>query len=221
MSTSPKAILLLRFTETWDVTGLLAHASAVVDRHGLTGLVLDMVIPRVGSESSAPDYEVIVEAWGPESALALLRRSPWPNSAVQHSYAVDEMVEKGSALPGCHGGIKVVAPLVSLPTAHEKVTRHHWDSHVPLALETHVGMCDYVRNWVTSTENDSPPFFGFAMLRFPTEDDILHRYLAEPKDEYSRRLADDVARFVSRAVKLFATERVFPGNPQIPVGQTT
>lgn len=180
------------------------------ERMALTRLAVNVVLPRFGAELSAPDYDVVVEAWGEASELSGLVASAWLDAEVQHHYIVEERVEKGAQTrPGRHSGVKVIAPLTRRAELDDSTAHSRWDEHVPLALSEHVGMSGYIRNRVNSAAPGTPGRFGVAMLRFSTDDDARFRYFREPIAESRERIRNDVARFVGGTVKMFARERVW------------
>lgn len=189
------------------------HAAASAhfeDRTALSRLAVDVVLPQLGDEKSAPDYHVVVEAWGEPAEVSGIAMSAWLDAEVQHGYIVEERVEKGAqALPGLQPGVKVIASLTRRAQLDEDTVHSRWDAHVPLALREHVGMSGYIRNRVISAAPGTPDRFGVAMLRFTTSDDARLRYFREPMIESRERIRSDVTRFVGSTVKLFTHERVW------------
>lgn len=176
----------------------------------MSRLAVDVVLPQFGDETSAPDYDVVVEAWGEASELSDLVTLAWLDAEVRHHYIVEEQVEKGTeVLSGQQAGVKVIAPLARRAELDDNTAHSRWDEHVPLALSEHVGMSGYIRNRVISAAPGTPDRFGVAMLRFSADDDARIRYFREPIAESRERIRNDVARFVGGTVKLFARERVW------------
>jgi uncharacterized protein (TIGR02118 family) len=170
------------------------------------------VVNLDGRDPSAPQrYDVVSEIWGSNATLAAaedaLRQTG--RADVILAYDVEEWCEKGEAPePGnMSPGVKVIGCVAAFVGMDLGKVLAHWNAHVPLALDIHVGISRYVRNWVTRRpHSEAPDYFGFPMLYFPTEKDFRERYF---RSEEARALhAADIGQFVGSAVKLTTTEHV-------------
>jgi hypothetical protein len=155
--------------------------------------------------NAAPGFDIVSEIWGDAAACAAIHADgTFARRATALSYSVEESVEKGALNPVQTPGIKVIGCVLPVAGNSSEQTRAHWDAHVPLALDVHVGICRYVRNWVIASEAGQPGFFGFPMLYFPTEADYRDRYFG-PGDARQRHAAD-IGQFVGGGAKLVTTE---------------
>lgn len=205
-----KVISLLRGAERADSALRSSVIASFEQVPGVNRVTVNTVIPFFDGEATSPAYDLIVESWGDDRALSEFAAWMVRNAALAHSYRIEELVEAGSVTtrPGNNPGVKVFAAVTALPGATREATRRHWDAHVPLALQIHVGMDTYVRNWVIGRSHGAPDLFGFSMLHFPTCEDASLRYYAAPVDASRRRIRDDVAKFVASFVKLATAEYV-------------
>jgi hypothetical protein len=168
---------------------------------GISQWTMSIVDPAKGDA----DFDVVSELWGDPSACAAVHASDaFLKMGRALEYSVEEFVEKGACDPSHSSGVKVIGCVLPVIGHTREQTRSYWDAHVPLALDVHVGISRYVRNWVIAAKPDLPGFFGFPMLYFPTEADFRERYFG-PGDARKRHAAD-IGQFVGRAVKLISTE---------------
>jgi len=190
---------------SWLLHGF-AEPSFAADRD-LARCVIN--IPHRDQES-VDGFDAVAEIWGSGASLSRIYDRLLATGRLERClrYGVVEWVEKGGVQPsGVSPGIKVigcVAPHAHLDPGQVKA---YWDQHVPLALDIHIGISRYVRNWVTGPDPGGPNFFGFPMLYFPTLEDFRDRYFRSA--EAKRLHAADVGQFVGSGVRLETTEHVF------------
>jgi hypothetical protein len=153
--------------------------------------------------ASQPDFDAVFDCWGDPAALDAARAflGDLPRVAVR----LDETVEKDE-LPrpvGRAPGVKFLSLMTFQPDLPEPTARRLWAHHAPLALEVHVGMARYVRDWVTE---GFAGFHGIAELHFPSVEAMTTRWF---RDEAGRAaIAHDVGHFLLRATRLYTTEHV-------------
>lgn len=181
---------------------------------GLAAASLDLVdaapaVPpwqRPGEPAAAagePAYDAVFDLWGEEAALAAACRFLGDRALL--SLRLDETVEKDALPrpPGCAPGVKFLSLMTFQPDLPVAVARRLWAHHASLALDVHVGMTRYVRDWVIAGD---ATFHGIAELHFPSVEAMMTRWF---RDEAGRAaIAHDVGHFLLRATRLYATEHV-------------
>ncbi|WP_137177627.1 EthD domain-containing protein [Roseomonas sp. AR75] len=155
-----------------------------------------------------PDYDAVVDLWGDAAALDAARRvlSDLPRIAV----GAAETVEKDD-LPrpvGRAPGVKFLSLMTFQPDLPEAAARRLWAHHAPLALEVHIGMARYVRDWVIA---GAAPFHGIAELHFPSVEAMTARWFRDAAGRAA--IAHDVGHFLLRATRLYTTEHVLKAHP--------
>jgi hypothetical protein len=181
---------------------------------GLRALSVDLVdatpaVPpwqRPGEPSAPqqPEFDAVLDLWGSEDALAAaLSAVDTPPAA---SVRVIETVEKDELPrpPGQAPGVKFLSLMefhADLPVA---VARRLWAHHAALALDVHVGMARYVRDWVAA---ETPAaFHGIAELHFPSVEAMTTRWFRDAAGRAA--ITHDVGHFLARATRLYTTEHV-------------
>jgi hypothetical protein len=130
-------------------------------------------------------------------------------AAQEEIYRVEEMVEldRRPRELGRTPGVKVLAGMYPVENVSLAQIRAYWDAHVPLAMRVHVGMNNYIREWIEEPlSGASSPYFGIASLHFPTIEDMRERFFDCP-DSIPIHAAD-LQRFVGSASPLIATRYV-------------
>jgi hypothetical protein len=161
-----------------------------------------------------PAFDVVIDLWGSGTALAaalaaLVARVP---DAPRASVRVAETVEKNELPRPAHErapGVKFLSLMRFHADLPAPAARRLWAHHARLALDVHVGMARYVRDWV---EEIAPaalpvaPFHGIAELHFPSVEAMTTRWF----DSEAGRAAivHDVGHFLAGATRLYTTEYV-------------
>lgn len=161
-----------------------------------------------------PDFDAVLDLWGEaavlDQALALL--AGHTGGLAQASVRVAETVEKDE-LPrhatGRAPGVKFLSLMTFQDDLPAAVARRLWAHHARLALQVHVGMARYVRDWVEQSAPEAlpvPRFQGIAELHFPSVEAMTTRWF----DSEAGRAAivHDVGHFLQRATRLYTTEHV-------------
>jgi hypothetical protein len=188
--------------QRWYLKDFAPHALAKNSK--ITGWQIN-VVKKIGDAPNA--YDVASEIWGSSEARSSIHREfskLWP--ATIWEYEVDERIEKSLPYPES-SSIKVIGCTLPKLGLTSSEVRRFWDSHVAVALDVHVGMARYSRNWVTQPPlGAAPRYFGFPMLTFPTAYDFQERYFGSA--EAKRRHALDVGQFVGPTARLICDEHI-------------
>lgn len=90
-------------------------------------------------------------------------------------------------------GVVAIFGLHRNPALSHTLADAHWrDTHAPLALKHHPGMCDYLQCSVIATL-EGPAYDGFAFCKFASEHDRRERFF--DSDEGRGIILSDVAKF--------------------------
>ena len=169
------------------------------------------VSPNMGVaplDSAPVPYDAVTETWieGKEPAGELyettigsvLAQSLRSRTAACHSYLVSEVVEKDQpTFPlGRAPGVNLVSAITWGVGKTEETGRQGWRKHGPLACRVHIGMTRYVQNYVEQALTPGAPAYnGFALLYFPTLQDLEQRLYDTPQN--AEVIAADVKSFVN------------------------
>jgi uncharacterized protein (TIGR02118 family) len=129
-----------------------------------------------------------------------------------HAYATTEHVQKtrptraplGTRTPG----IKLVCPVMRhAGMTHAEFVDHWLTRHVPLALQHHPGLIQYVTNVVDDQLSPSGEAWdGFAELHFASQQAYNDGLFDSPDGE--RAIRADMARFIGRTARYTVAEYV-------------
>jgi hypothetical protein len=166
---------------------------------------------------SVPDFDGVIDLWGAgdtlDAGLAIAARLA--QGCVSASARVIETVEKNE-LPRPPGAQAPGVKFLSLMTFHDDlpdpVARRLWAHHARLALDVHVGMARYVRDWVVDLARGPSPvprFHGVAELHFPSAEAMMERWFVS--DAGRAAIVHDVGHFLARATRLYTSEHVLKG----------
>jgi uncharacterized protein (TIGR02118 family) len=128
------------------------------------------------------------------------------------AYATTEHVQKCVVPPPDVGrrspGVKLVCPVRRRDGMSHAAFVEHWlTRHVPLAIEHHPQLVKYVTNVVDEKLSDGgEEWDGFAELHFSSLEDATQRMFPSPESE--RIVREDIARFLSRAIRYRVAEWV-------------
>ena len=98
--------------------------------------------------------------------------------------------------------------------SHAEYDRHWSEVHGPLALEHHVGMCDYWQCAIEAPLTDgSPDFDGLAIVTFPSAWSLEHEFYGGP--ESRRIIGRDAASFtdLERLARVHMQEWILSPEP--------
>lgn len=161
---------------------------------------------RPGEPAAAatePAYDAVFDLWGDDASLAAACRHLGDRAKL--SLRLDETVEKNDLPrpPGRVAGTKFLSLMTFQPDLPVPAARRLWAHHAPLALDVHVGMARYVRDWVIAGEAG---FHGIAELHFPSVEAMMTRWFRDAAGRAA--IAHDVGHFLLRATRLYTTEHV-------------
>ena len=169
------------------------------------------IAPFIAQGGAArPAYDVCAELWfagdpGPSwrtSCLAGLDR----RSGQLHSYGVEEKVLYTPA-PGTPSSIKFMALGRWQDNLTDDEGRRCWTAHARLVPRVHVGVNQYVQNWVVdAAPADAPPVTGIAELHFPSVQSLGDDFYSSLQGQ--EEIRQDVSRFTKSATTLCARELV-------------
>ncbi len=155
-----------------------------------------------------PDHDAVLDCWGDDAALR--QAAAFLGDLARIAVRVEEKVEKDE-LPRPAGrapGVKFLSLMTFQPDLPAPAARRLWAHHAPLALEVHVGMARYVRDWVVA---GAAPFHGIAELHFPSVEAMTTRWFRDAAGRAA--IAHDVGHFLLRATRLYTTEHVLKAHP--------
>lgn len=201
------------------LAALPSLAAASLDLVDATPAVPPWQRPEEPAAGGEPPCDAVFDLWGPAEALDAA--DAWLAAALPQapraSVRVSETVEKDD-LPRAPGqaapGVKFLSLMRFYDDLPAAAAKRLWAHHAALALQVHVGMARYVRDWVERASPDpSPvePFQGIAELHFPSAEAMMQRWF----DSEAGRAAiiHDVGHFLARATRLYTTEHVLKAPP--------
>lgn len=161
---------------------------------------------------TGPHFDLIVEGEdrsGSGSWLAELADIA-PGAQRRDIYRVEPTVEldqqKENSIGGSPG-IKYIGLLEFHADLPDSAAKRSWEIHAALAVNVHVGMDKYVRNWVVETPTPgSKPARGIAELHFPSEQAITQRFFDSERG--MREILHDTSHFVASGARSFASEHI-------------
>jgi len=169
--------------------------------------------PSDSSVGQTPEYDAVVEIWGPRSAREMasdLRRAVADRVGAFHAYAVTATQiysRRAFARGRPSGGIKLIGRLMFHPDMPDTAARRSWALHAGLAARVHVGSALYVQNWVDEALMDScPPTRGIPIMHFPTEQAFFEEFVDSPRG--MQEIIQDTSHFVAGGPRLYTTEYV-------------
>lgn len=186
------------------------------------GLVHVMVhLAEAPASGEANAFAAVLRADGPDAACDEARRLIEPIADIG-CYTMRERHVKVRAvtwpLGGPSPGVCAMFGVRRHRDLDPKSFDTHWrDVHGPLAVRHHVGMWDY---WQCTVEaaisEDSPDFDGFAIVQFPTRQDLHERFFDD--DAGRAAISRDAASFVdtSTLVRVLMTEYVLLSTAGLP-----
>ena len=165
--------------------------------------------------AARPAYDVCAELWFAGDA-----GSDWHTTCLdglgaraEHVHG-DRVDEKGLSAPAA--GTPVDIKFMALGRWQDHLTdaegRRYWTEHARLVPRIHVGVNQYVQNWVTAgTTPDCPTVTGIAELHFPSVRSLGEDFYvsAEGQEEIRR----DVSRFTKSATTLCVRDQVIVASP--------
>lgn len=168
------------------------------------------VDPAMGSLEQAPPYDAVLEWWSDAADGGGLLKAGFPGAAVVHRYRVSETSDKDSLEPSLlptTPGIKLISPWSTYPGLEADWVRERWDRHARLVLDVQWGAARYRRDWVDEVLSaDAPPYRGFTLLHFASEEDLVLRQYDSPEAAYA--VLEDSAQFMADDLVLYASEHV-------------
>lgn len=169
-------------------------------------------LPYRPKVESGPVFDLIVEGEDRNGDTDWLARLPdvVASAGRRDVYIVDPIVEldrQAVRSPGLSPGIKYLGLLEFHPDLPDSAARRSWQVHAPLAVDVHIGMDKYVRNWVVSSPTPgAKPARGIAELHFPSEEAIVSRFFDSERG--MREIMQDTAHFVASGARSFVSEHI-------------
>jgi hypothetical protein len=160
-----------------------------------------------------PPFDAVLEAWmesadGAESIATKVTEDLAAAVDRREIYQVTEWIEKDgqpTAIGDRSPGVKYVALCAFHDDLTEIGAKRSWAQHVGLALEVHVGVSKYVRNWVDlAIATEETDVRGIVELHFKTMRDLETRWF--DSDHGRARIIQDVGHFLKGAVRMFTSE---------------
>lgn len=155
-----------------------------------------------GGPPSSPVYDAVIELWTDAAFDADSLRSDWEQVEVRSSTQVVGKAATEAPAVGVTPGLSQLSFIRALADLSRQEVERHWDEHIPLACEIHVGMNRYVQDRLSPAD----PWFGMAHLHFPSEAALRGGLFRTPED--IAVIGADVAEFVSDYATMLAIEHV-------------
>ena len=149
-----------------------------------------------------PVYDAVIELWSDAAVDADDLRTDWEQVELCSSTQVVGKAEKETPAVGITPGLSQLSFIRAIADLPRREVERHWDEHIPLACEVHVGMNRYVQ------DRFAPParWFGMAHLHFPSQAALRDGLFRTPED--IAVIGADVAEFVSDYATMLAIEHV-------------
>lgn len=169
-------------------------------------------LPYRPTVETGPHFDLIVEAEDLNGSGAWLARlsNIVPDAARRDVYLVDPIVEldrQPEKSIGVSPGIKYIGLLEFHADLPDSAARRSWGIHANLAVDVHVGMDKYVRNWVVEAPTPNcKPARGISELHFPSEEAITDRFFDSERG--MREILHDTSHFVASGARSFVSEHV-------------
>ncbi len=170
------------------------------------------VLDSIGELSFASLDDFRERLYDSEEGRKIVERDVGGFMGGAHAYATTAHVQKmrpTSAPLGTRSpGIKLMCPIIRHPSMRHAEFVDHWlTRHVPLALQHHPGLIQYVTNVVDERLSPSgDPWDGFAELHFASEQSYRDGMFDSPAGE--RAIREDMARFIGRSAAYRVAEYV-------------
>lgn len=170
-----------------------------------TRIVVHVGLPapvEAGGPALPPAYDAVIELWTDAAPAQGAFDAGWEQADVRSSA---EMIGKPSAEPvavGVTPGLSQLSFIRAIDCLPRAEVERHWDEHIPLAREIHVGMNRYVQDRLSPAD----PWFGMAHLHFPDEVALRDGLFRSAEDVVV--ITADVAKFVQDHVTMLAIEHV-------------
>ncbi|ATI80743.1 EthD family reductase [Sphingobium yanoikuyae] len=164
-----------------------------------------------GGAAVQPIYQAVVEIWS--DAPVLIEAEDLLNAIASIDIRVaQEVIGKagnGPAPVGVTPGLSQLSFIQARSDMTRSEAERHWDEHIPLAREIHVGMARYVQDRLSTGAAEARPWFGMAHLHFPDAVALRDGLFRTPEDVAV--ITADVAEFVADHATMLAVEHVVKG----------
>ncbi|AEG51160.1 Ethyl tert-butyl ether degradation EthD [Sphingobium chlorophenolicum L-1] len=161
------------------------------------------IVVHVGLPAPVPPvYDAVIELWSGAAVDADSFRADWEQAEVRSS---TQIVGKPAAEPlsvGVTPGLSQLSFIRAIDGLPRTEVERHWDEHIPLACEIHVGMNRYVQDRLSP----AAPWFGMAHLHFPSEAALRDGLFRSAED--IAVIGADVAEFVGDYATMTAIEHI-------------
>ncbi|KEQ54404.1 hypothetical protein [Sphingobium chlorophenolicum] len=166
-------------------------------------MAAERIVVHVGLPAPVPPvYDAVIELWSDAAVDADSFRADWDQAEVRSS---TQVVGKPAAEPlsvGVTPGLSQLSFIRAIDGLPRTEVERHWDEHIPLACEIHVGMNRYVQDRLSP----AAPWFGMAHLHFPSEAALRDGLFRSAED--IAVIGADVAEFVSDYATMTAIEHI-------------
>lgn len=164
-----------------------------------------------GGPALPPIYDAVVELWS-DAPIAIEADGLLTAMASLDIRMSQEVVGKAGDGPppiGVTPGLSQLSFIQAKPGMPRSEAERHWDEHISLAREIHVGMTRYVQDRLSAAEAGARPWFGMAHLHFPDAAALRDGLFRTPEDVAV--ISADVAEFVAGHATMLAVEHVVKG----------
>lgn len=190
-----------------ELVGLCTDPKAAAEAAAVTGGILEVNHP---GESDARPYSALVRA-DTDNVEALAAAADYG------LYTCFTRVIKAEPDPLPPDRSVAAFAMIGHPDLTHRQSDDHWrDTHAPLALVSHLAMCDYKQLSVVANISGQP-LDGIALCAFATREDLSQKFFND--DEAKAAIGEDVAKFadlrssIRRVVLVRADGDAADGNP--------
>lgn len=159
------------------------------------------------------DWDVVTETWIARAGDAPKAPGPvpLPPGCLAHVYRVQETIQLDETAGWTNRAPSPGVKSIFFSRRHESLdnatARKYWDEHAPVARAHHAGMARYIQNGVVAPLTEGAPVVhGFAVLHFPTMEDLEQRMFDSEQGQAAIRA--DSQRLVAGSTVVYATEYV-------------
>ncbi len=169
-------------------------------------IVVQLAAP---AQAEPPIYDAIVEIWSDAPIVLDGMAADWDRIDIRSSQEVIGKAADRTAPVGVSPGLSQLSFIQAIDGLPRAEIERHWDEHIPLARDIHVGMDRYVQDRLSAAPEGARPWFGMAHLHFPSADALRDGLFRSPDDVAV--IGADVAEFVSDYATMLAIEHVVKG----------
>jgi len=205
-----KTVVMLRACPGAPVSNLPAALRESPWAAQASRIAVHLAVPapaEAGRQPLPPAYDAVIEAWS-DAPLDMAGDAALAGLGTLEVFSSREVIGKAEGLApvGATPGLSQLTFIRAIEGMPRSEAERHWDEHIPLAREIHVGMDRYVQDRLSPAGPGTSPWFGMAHLHFPDEVSLREGLFRTAED--IAVITEDVAEFVCDHITILATEHV-------------